>query len=192
MNKKSFTIVELLVVMAVIGILITLAVVGIQALQKSQRELNRQNDLKNISAEMANFYGKFRRYPYHSDDDLYAEVRECEKYFLIVNPGRITDYNGTCDPNSPAPTPQTDFARIPMGQLSITNGWPNWLGAGGFTVSWKDLDCSTFGAAGDTWSVIYGGGVYGTNPQTFVLGSCTENGKSVNFGTRPDDAPNTL
>jgi prepilin-type N-terminal cleavage/methylation domain-containing protein len=88
MNKKSFTIVELLVVMAVIGILITLAVVGIQALQKSQRELTRQNDLRNISAAMAQFYSKFRRYPYHADYDGTAEVYLCDKYFLLINPGR--------------------------------------------------------------------------------------------------------
>ena len=42
--KRAFTIVELLVVMAVIGILITLAVVGIQAIQKAQRETVRMND----------------------------------------------------------------------------------------------------------------------------------------------------
>ena len=37
--KKAFTIVELLVVMAIIGILLTLAVVGIQQLQKQQMEV---------------------------------------------------------------------------------------------------------------------------------------------------------
>jgi prepilin-type N-terminal cleavage/methylation domain-containing protein len=193
MSKKSFTIVELLVVMAVIGILITLAVVGIQAIQKSQRELNRQNDLRNISTEMARFYGKYRRYPIHGDDDINAEVRECEKYFIITNPGHTEDYNGTCDPNSDAPTPQTDFARIPMGQLSIGSGWPNWLGAGGFTTdSWKDFDCTGRNATADNWYVYYGGGSVNANAQTYVLGSCTENGKSINYGTRDDSAPNIL
>jgi prepilin-type N-terminal cleavage/methylation domain-containing protein len=61
--RKAFTIVELLVVMAVISILISLAVVGIQAIQKSQRELSRQNDIRNIAGAMAEYYAKNRVYP---------------------------------------------------------------------------------------------------------------------------------
>jgi len=190
MDKRAFTIVEVLVVMAVIGILITLAVTGIQAIQKSQREVSRQNDLRNVASEMARFYAKYRRYPYHGNS-LSAELRECQRFFIITNPGRMGDYGGTCDPNNPPPFADTDFSRIPIGQLSIGNIWPNWLGAGGYTESWKDFDCTGRNATADDWYIYYGGGAPGSTPQTFVLGSCTETGKSVNFGTRPDDEPNT-
>jgi prepilin-type N-terminal cleavage/methylation domain-containing protein len=61
--KKAFTIVELLVVMAVIGILITLAVVGIQAIQTSERNTVRSNDVRNVNAALQDYYTKYRGYP---------------------------------------------------------------------------------------------------------------------------------
>jgi prepilin-type N-terminal cleavage/methylation domain-containing protein len=46
--KEAFTLVELLVVMVIIGILIGLAVFGLSAAQKSARDTNRRNDVRNI------------------------------------------------------------------------------------------------------------------------------------------------
>ncbi|MEI6887483.1 MAG: prepilin-type N-terminal cleavage/methylation domain-containing protein [bacterium] len=78
-SKKAFTIVELLVVMAVIGVLLSLAVFGIQALQKSQRETQRLNDLRNIQGTLESFYSKNRRYP------TVAELTIGAKDFVITN-----------------------------------------------------------------------------------------------------------
>lgn len=194
MNKKSFTIVELLVVMAVIGILITLAVVGIQALQKSQRELTRQTDLRNISAEMARFYGKYRRYPFISDEGT-GEVLPCEKYFVILNPGFITnDYGYECHGDSTPPiSPTSEFARIPLGIPGVGYSPGDWVGLGDIESSWKDFKCTdrSLTPGPDTWYILYGASFpYGTPAQSFILGACTEDGKTTNFGTRPDDVVN--
>ena len=50
--KKAFTLVELLVVMVIIGILIGLAVFGLSAAQKSARDTNRKNDVRNMMTAM--------------------------------------------------------------------------------------------------------------------------------------------
>jgi prepilin-type N-terminal cleavage/methylation domain-containing protein len=194
MNKKSFTIVELLVVMAVIGILITLAVVGIQALQKSQRELSRQNDLRNIASTLAQFYSKYRRYPYHSDEDQ-TEFMPCEKYVVIVNPGHATEYGTGCNGDSTPPqSASSEYARIPLSVPGVGSYLGGWMGAGGYETSWSAFDCNASGlnTDADTWHIVYGSGFPGSSAQTYILGACTEGGKTTNFGTRPDDVVNNF
>lgn len=61
--KKGFTIVELLVVMAIIGLLTALLLIGIPALQRTTRNTARANDLSGIKGQMEVYYGRYRNYP---------------------------------------------------------------------------------------------------------------------------------
>lgn len=62
-NKKGFTLLELIVAMAIIAVLMGLSLFGIQAVQRSQRDTERRAALSNINLEVAAFYGDNGTYP---------------------------------------------------------------------------------------------------------------------------------
>ena len=62
-NKKAFTMVELLVSMAIIGLLITTAIWGIGLAQQSARNTQRRTAGSNIVAGFAEFYARFNIQP---------------------------------------------------------------------------------------------------------------------------------
>ena len=61
--KKAFTLLELVVAMAIIATLLGLSLFGIQAVQRSQRDTERRASLKTINIELANYYAEYRAYP---------------------------------------------------------------------------------------------------------------------------------
>jgi len=164
-NNKSFTIVELLVVMAVIGVLLSLAVFGIQALQKNQRETQRMQDLKNIQGQLEAFYTKYRRYPVSGSNNN-AELR--------VN-GNNPEINVGFQPD-----PSSTFATIPIQSMTplILVG------------NYDTYDCNDpFNTpSADNWNIIYATirQDLNPNPQVYELFGCTEGGKTNNLGGSDD------
>ncbi len=61
--KKGFTLVELLVVMAIMGILATLLVGGFQTAQFRGRDAQRKSDLKQLANSLELFYNDYGFYP---------------------------------------------------------------------------------------------------------------------------------
>lgn len=62
-NEKGFTLLELLVAMAIIGVLIALAIFGIIAAQRTSRETQRRNALEDINIGIQQFYDRYNKYP---------------------------------------------------------------------------------------------------------------------------------
>jgi prepilin-type N-terminal cleavage/methylation domain-containing protein len=62
-RKTAFTLVELLVVIAVIGILIGLLLPAVQAAKEAARRLSCVNNLKQISLAVINYHDQMRRFP---------------------------------------------------------------------------------------------------------------------------------
>lgn len=63
-NKKSaFTLVELLVAMSIIAVLIGLSVFGISTAQRSLRDNQRRDMVKNVAAGLADYYAQNGQYP---------------------------------------------------------------------------------------------------------------------------------
>lgn len=186
MNKKSFTIVELLVVMAVIGILITLAVVGIQALQKSQRETVIANDMRNIQAALVQYYAKYRTYPGLMDDlgnEFKVDHTGSKQGICLAIPGGgdyIIDtdsYDCNIETNDPN-IKRWMFSPVETSQLGIT--YVQLIDG-----NYSSFDCSSVDTqGGNLWYIGYISGYITTNPQTYALFSCTDNGKSINYGDR--------
>ncbi len=178
--RKAFTIVELLVVMAVIGILITLAVVGIQAIQKSQRETTRLNDMRNIVSSLFEYYTSNRVYP--PDISWLYIGTDGEEICIYDWPGgwatsddrecRI-DYKGTAF-----------FNKVNLGQKGAVTSGQYFDGEEiASTVTAPGGDCEV-PKSPDTWTIYYKtnfGGFSGT-PQIYGLYFCSESGLSQNFG----------
>jgi prepilin-type N-terminal cleavage/methylation domain-containing protein len=69
-NKKAFTLVELMVAMAIIAVLIGLAGFGISTLQRLSRDNQRRQTVVNISTYIEGYYNDFLEYPDYDDLDV--------------------------------------------------------------------------------------------------------------------------
>jgi type II secretion system protein G len=63
MKNKGFTLVELLVVMAILGVLVTLVAGGFRTAQMRGRDSKRKSDLKEIANALEVFYSDYNKYP---------------------------------------------------------------------------------------------------------------------------------
>jgi prepilin-type N-terminal cleavage/methylation domain-containing protein len=63
MKNKGFTLVELLVVMAILGVLVTLVAGGFRTAQMRGRDGKRKSDLKEIANSLEVFYSDHGEYP---------------------------------------------------------------------------------------------------------------------------------
>ncbi len=63
MNKKGFTLVELMVVVAVIAILATALLVGLGGARKRARDARRVSDMKQVQNVLELYYAKVGTYP---------------------------------------------------------------------------------------------------------------------------------
>ncbi len=61
--KRGFTLVELLVVVAIMGLLISIVTVSLSAAQKKSRDARRIADVKNLQLALATYYNDNLKYP---------------------------------------------------------------------------------------------------------------------------------
>ncbi len=62
-SNRGFTLLELLVVVALIGILLALAAVSFSQAQKKSRNAKRQSDIQKISLSLEDYFGDHHKYP---------------------------------------------------------------------------------------------------------------------------------
>ena len=60
---KGFTLLELIVAMAIIAVLIGLSLLGIQTVQRSSRDTARRSVLEAVNLEITDYYGNKNSYP---------------------------------------------------------------------------------------------------------------------------------
>jgi type II secretion system protein G len=63
MNKKGFTLIELIVVIAIIGLLSTLAVVALGSARTKARDAKRLSDIKQVQSALEIYYSDNAKYP---------------------------------------------------------------------------------------------------------------------------------
>lgn len=89
MSKNAFTLVELLVTIAIIAILIAVSLVSYDNLTKNARDSQRKSDLKQIQSALEQYYRDNTAYPSLSDGlDILSGTR---KYINQVPAETVTD-----------------------------------------------------------------------------------------------------
>lgn len=104
-NKKGFTLLELLVAMAIIAVLLALAIFGILQVQKNSRETQRRKALEDINIGINDFYSRYGQYPSYINFDpntgkasICLESTSCSTASVVVelkNSARPSSNNGT-------------------------------------------------------------------------------------------------
>mgnify|MGYP001557763148 CR=1 FL=1 len=62
--KSGFTLIEILIVVAVIGLLVSLVLIGLAPMQKKGRDTRRLSDLRQAQHGLEIFFNRYGRYPY--------------------------------------------------------------------------------------------------------------------------------
>lgn len=68
MNRKGFTLIEMLIVVAIIGILASVVIVGLGPAQKRGRDSRRAADLREVQTGLELYYSKNGKYPVSGTD----------------------------------------------------------------------------------------------------------------------------
>jgi type IV pilus assembly protein PilE len=119
MQKKlsAFTLLELMVTMAIIGVLIGLAVFGISVAQRNSRDTSRKAALQSINVAIQDFYTKNNNYPGYLYFNGAGGINVCASNAV-----------GSCSPAGSSNVPLTSgtasgtVAGTNNGSLGVTNG----------------------------------------------------------------------
>jgi prepilin-type N-terminal cleavage/methylation domain-containing protein len=74
-TSSGFTLMELLVVMAILGVLIVAGLASFTSSQKKSRDIKRKSDLRQISLSMETYYNDFGSYPL--SDSSTHQIKGC-------------------------------------------------------------------------------------------------------------------
>jgi prepilin-type N-terminal cleavage/methylation domain-containing protein len=162
-NYKAFTIVELLVVLAIIGVLVSLTFVGISAVQKANRDATRKIDTDNIKIKLTVYQQQFNQFP--------------DSAHMVLN-----TRNGTIDLLNPLTNSTFDTVKIQQNGLSSID----YTSTYGDTIRNVPGSFCTTPSAADSWTLLYKVNPGSAKPQEFGLAPCLETGLGVNYGDKND------
>ena len=113
-NKKGFTIIEVVLVLAIAGLIFLMVFIALPALQRNQRDTSRKNDVTSVAAAVTSYTGNNRGgFPDTGSLGDYVEETSENTTSVIVGPkgddsissadGVITVTQGTeCGESTPA------------------------------------------------------------------------------------------
>ena len=112
---KAFTLVELLVVMAIIGVLASLGVASFRTAQMRGRDAQRKSDLKQVSHSLELYYADYGKYPTVDEIDFGSQFSDSKGtvYFKILPIDPLTSQSYTYEvPDAPTNQKYKLFAKL--------------------------------------------------------------------------------
>ena len=79
-NKKGFTIIEVVLVLAIAGLIFAMVFIALPALQRSQRDQSRKNDASTVAAAITNWNSANRNSGTFSEESLRKYVDKLDQY----------------------------------------------------------------------------------------------------------------
>lgn len=79
-NKKGFTIIEVVLVLAIAGLIFAMVFIALPALQRSQRDHSRKNDASTVAAAITNWNSANRNGGTFSEESLRKYVDKLDQY----------------------------------------------------------------------------------------------------------------
>ena len=79
-NKKGFTIIEVVLVLAIAGLIFAMVFIALPALQRSQRDQSRKNDASTVAAAITNWNSANRNGGTFSEESLRKYVDKLDQY----------------------------------------------------------------------------------------------------------------
>lgn len=159
---------------SVVFIVGKLTVDGTKALQQSQRETLRLNDLREVAMSLEEYYTMYRAYPRLSNaSGLKVLNQVTDKRDLKLESQTIS----FLDPVTGLSTKIKTIVSSPGVEIYTGSGVNQTITC--FTGN--KASESSLGSSSDVWQIYYL--ALGDNPQEYKLEACTENGLSKNIGT---------
>lgn len=130
-DKEGYTLIELLVAIAIIGILVVLLMRVISNAMAGRRNSERENDLKAVAMALDNYYANKKAYPIHSGETVKDLISTTEFGPYITGGIDGTDPSGEDDRMCYASAGQTyklAFMPEPLPKVGCNNFDPddNW------------------------------------------------------------------
>ena len=133
-NKKGFTIIEVVLVLAIAGLIFAMVFIALPALQRSQRDQSRKNDASVVASAINNWNSANRNGGTFSEDSLRKYVEKLDQYdnnseLKVATPGASMSVAGKeikvmrgkkCPSSTPAPSAD-DPANITLQNGSSRN-----------------------------------------------------------------------
>ena len=79
-NKKGFTIIEVVLVLAIAGLIFAMVFIALPALQRSQRDQSRKNDASTVAAAITNWNAANRNGGTFNEESLRKYVDKLDQY----------------------------------------------------------------------------------------------------------------
>ena len=113
-NKKAFTLVEMVVVIAVIGILTTIAVVAVQNSRRGVRDAKRVADIKQIQTALKLYYNNVGSYPELASITASNSIQYNGIVYMSDFPQAPTPADGDCNSSN------NEYAYLPIGTNNLS------------------------------------------------------------------------
>ena len=122
-KEKGFTIIEVVLVLAIAGLIFLMVFIALPALQRSQRDTQRKNDLSRLTSALTSYTSNNRgSLPDPTSTFVVGDWTSFESHYLTSSGDKFTDPSGTDYTFKEGPADSTAKFDASSPNIYVTNG----------------------------------------------------------------------